>query len=144
MLFKKAKTVIIVGCGRLGANIAGSLSGQGYNITILDKDESAFRKLPEHFSGYELTGDGTDADTLLQIGIKDAYMLITLTESDNTNSLIAQIATRIFSVPKVFMRLSDPEKEKIVEGFNIDVIYPFKLSIGEFERLSNLKLNEVL
>ncbi len=144
MLFEKTETVIIVGCGRLGSNIAGSLSAQGFNVTILDLDEEVFRKLPDAFSGYELVGDGTDIDTLEQIGIREANILLALTESDNINSFIAQIASRIFNVPKVFVRFNDPEKEQIIKDFNINVIYPFRLSISEFERLSNLKVTEVV
>ncbi len=143
MLFKKSESVIIAGCGRLSANIAGALSGKGYNVIIIDKDENAFRRLPENFSGYEITGDATDIDALEQVGIKGVSMFLALTESDNTNSLIAQIASRVFGIPKVFVRLNDPDKERVLEGFNIEVIYPFKLSISEFERLSHLSLSEV-
>ncbi|MGL4606682.1 MAG: potassium channel family protein [Eubacteriaceae bacterium] len=143
MFFKKTESVIIAGCGRLSAKIAGELSSKGYNVTVVDKDENAFRKLPEHFSGYEIAGDATDIDALVQIGIKGASMFLALTENDNTNSLLSQIASRIFGVSKVFVRLNDPDKERILEGFNIEIIYPFKLSIGEFERLSHLSLSEV-
>lgn len=139
----KSKTIIIAGCSRLGAGIGGALSQQGYNITILDKNESSFRKLPDGFSGYELNGDATDPDILEKAGIKDAYMLLSLTESDSTNSLIAQIGSRIFNVPKVYMRLNEPEKEALLRGFNIEVIEPFKLSLLEFERLSQLNVSEV-
>lgn len=140
---KRAKTVIIAGCGRLGAGIAWALSYQGYNVSVIDIDTMAFKKLPDGFSGYELTGDATDTDTLEKIGIQETYMLLALTDSDNTNSLIAQIASRVFNVPNVYMRLNDHEKAEIVKGFNIEVIEPLKLCIQEFERLSNLKISGV-
>ena len=134
-LIKKPKTVIVVGCGRLGASLAGSMSEQGYNVIIVDKDEDSVRKLPESFSGYEIIADATDIDVLERADILGAEMLVATTDSDNVNSLIAQIASRIYGVSKVFIRLNDTEKEKLIDGFNIEVIYPFKLSVGEFNRL---------
>lgn len=142
MFGQNTRTVIIIGCGRLGASIAGALSQRGFNITVLDKNEEAFRKLPENFSGYQLSGDGTDIDCLKKIGTLNAYMVLVLTENDNTNSLIAQIVSRIFNVSKVYIRLSDPDKAKVIEGFNIEVIQPLRLSMLEFERLSHLKILE--
>lgn len=139
----KTKTIIIAGCGRLGAGISGALSRQGYNVIIIDQDEASFRKLPDGFSGHELSGDATDLDVLEKAGIKSAHMLLALTESDSVNSLIAQIASRIFHLPKVYMRLNEPEKEAMLKGFNIEVIEPFRLSLLEFERLSQLNITGV-
>ncbi len=142
MLFKKSKTVIVAGAGRLGANLAGALCTQGFQVTIIDKDSDSFRKLPENFSGFQITADATDTDVLERAGISTADMVIVATENDNTNSLIAQTASRIYNTPKVYMRLDDTEKEQLIDGFNIDVIYPFRLSFNEFERLSSLKIGE--
>ena len=142
MLFKQPNTVIVVGAGHLGANLAGALSGMGFQVSIIDKEENSFRKLPENFSGYQIVGDGTDIDILKSANIVHAEMVIACTNNDNVNSLITQIASRIFGINKVYARLYDTEKEKLIDGFNIQAIYPFKLSINEFERLSSLKLGE--
>lgn len=143
MILKKAESILIIGCGRLGACLAGSLSQQGYQVCIIDKDEDSFRKLPESFSGYELNGDATDIDVLVRAGISDVNMVAVTTENDNVNCLIAQVASRIYSVNKVYTRLNDTNKEKLLDGFNIEVIYPFKLAVEEFERLSSLSIGEV-
>lgn len=143
MLFKKSKKALIIGCGRFGASLAGVLSDKGYHITMVDNDSTAFRKLPDNFSGYEVTGDGTNTDLLVNIGIEDTDMVIAVTADDNTNSLVAQIASRIYFVPKVYMRISDTDKEKLIDGFNIEVICPYKLCMNEFEHLSHISLEEV-
>lgn len=70
-------------------------------------------------------------------------MVIAATDDDNTNLLIAQIASRIFHVPNVYSRLNDKNKEKLIHGFNIKPICPFVLSVNEFSRLSNEEYREV-
>ncbi|MBT9777098.1 TrkA family potassium uptake protein [Clostridium sp. MCC353] len=143
MLFRKTKTIIIVGSSRFGAGLAGMLSQKGSRVVVIDVKEDAFRKLPDDFSGYEIIGDGTDMDILKQAGIEEASIAIAATNDDNTNLLIAQIASRIFHVPSVYSRLNDKNKEKLIRGFNIKPICPFVLSVNEFARLSNEEYREV-
>ena len=138
MLFKKKQFVIIVGCGRLGATLAGDLSYKGYEISIIDKNKHAFDELPDNFSGYQINADGTDTGILENVGIKKATMLLAVTDNDNINSMVAQIAKRIYNVPNVYARFNHPELEEIIDDKNIKVIYPFKLSVDEFERLSSI------
>ena len=143
MNFKKTKNVIIIGAGRLGASLAGSLSEKGLNVTIIDRDKTAFRKLPESYNGNRISADGSDIDVLEEVGIKNADMVIATTNNDNVNCLIAQISSRIYDISKVYMRSSDTDIAKIIDGFNIEVIYPFKLSAHEFERLISIDMGEV-
>lgn len=143
MLFRKTKTIIIVGSSRFGSGLAGLLSQKGSRVAVIDLNEDSFRKLPEDFSGYEITGDGTDLDVLKQAGVEEAAMVIAATDDDNTNLLIAQIASRIFHVPNVYSRLNDKNKEKLIRGFNIKPICPFVLSVNEFARLSSSEYKEV-
>lgn len=142
MSFEKPKTVVVAGASKLGARIAGLLCDKGYHVTIIDIDEEAFRKLPESFSGFEVVGDATDSDTLGRIGLKNVSMLIAATESDDKNSLIAQIGRRVFGVPRVFLRIDDPQKEMMVAGLNMEIISPTQLSLAEFGRLNGLSIEK--
>ena len=92
--------------------------------------------MPDTFSGYQINADGTDAGILENAGIKKAQILLAVTDNDNINSMIAQIASKIYNVPNVYARFNHPELEEIIDDKNIKVIYPFKLSVDEFERLS--------
>ena len=56
--------VLIMGCGRVGAGLAQQLQGEGHEVTILDTDAFAFRRLLPKFGGRRLHGSGTD-DRLL-------------------------------------------------------------------------------
>lgn len=126
---------IIAGCSRFGANIASTLSAQGKDVVVLDSNNVSFRKLSPDYSGFSITADATDIDELRKAGIAKADVLLAATDDDNTNIMIAQIASKIFSVPKVISRLYDTEKEIILQDFNIQIIYPSRLSICEFDKL---------
>jgi trk system potassium uptake protein TrkA len=131
----KRDKIIIIGCSRFGSSIATNLSRQGQDVIVIDDDESAFRKLDEEFSGYQMVGNGTDIDFLKEIGIEQTKMAIASTDDDNINIFIAQISSVIFQVPEVYVRLNDPNKAIVFEHLNIKAIYPFQLSMQEFERM---------
>lgn len=142
MFGRKNRSILIAGCGRLGGSIAGALSEQGYKVTVIDHDEESFRKLPPAFSGFQIVGDATDLDVLVKAGIKDTDILMATANRDNVNLMIAQIGSVIYEVKQVYLRLYDMEKQKLVEGLNIHPIFPAKLSIEEFERLSAIDIKE--
>ena len=133
MKLERKERVIIVGCGRLGGRLATMLSDRGYQVIVIDNDEKSFAKLPETFGGFQIKADGIDLETLKYVDIDEAKMLVACTGNDNLNSLIAQIASRIFNVPNVYVRFEDVDKEKLISGFNIQGIYPFNLTMGVFE-----------
>ena len=138
----KRKNVIVVGCSRFGGKLAGSLSALGYNVTIIDKNENSFLKLPDNYSGYEVCADGIDANILKENGIENTQIFIAVTESENVNILAAKIASEIFNVPEVYLRLTNVEKDSLITNENIKAIYPFKLSIDEFTRISSVEIDE--
>ena len=61
---KKAVYIVIIGCGRLGAILATSLSQQGHEVVVIDKNPSAFSALTEEFSGFTLTGNAAEMNIL--------------------------------------------------------------------------------
>lgn len=127
--------IIIIGCGAFGANVAEYLSTQKKSVVIIDKKENSFEKLSEDFSGFTIEADGIEKDTLLLANIERAEIVITATNDDNTNLMIAQIAKKIYNVPKVIARVFDPTREKIYEDFGIETISPISLSIEKFKSL---------
>ena len=132
---KRAPYTLIVGCGRLGAGLADTLSGEGEDVLILDREKSAFRKLSSSFGGLTLEGEGTDLDVLKEAGIDRADTVIAVTDNDNVNILIAQLAREVFSVGRVIARLYDPERECVYRELGIDTICPALLSANEIDKL---------
>ncbi|MCR1823467.1 NAD-binding protein [Terrisporobacter muris] len=74
-------------------------------------------------------------EVLVEAGIKKADTLVCATNNDNTNIMISEIGKEIFNVENVVSRLYDTEKEIVYKDFDINIIYPTKLTINEFEKL---------
>lgn len=132
---KKSDYVIIVGCGRLGANLASALSDDGGNVLIMDKDRDSFRRLSTSFGGLSVVANGTDLDALKEARIEAASTVIAVTNNDNTNIMVAQIARDMFHVDNVIARLFDPERESVYQEFGIKTICPAVLSVKEIDKL---------
>lgn len=130
----KNKTLII-GSGRLGASLANKYCEMGKNVMIVDLDKSNFDRLSDNFSGYTFVGDATEVSVLEKANIITANEIIIATGNDNINILVAHIARKIYDVPEIYVRLEDPDNESLLRGMKINSIYPFELSIGEFNRL---------
>ncbi len=126
--------VIIVGSGKLGANLAGRLSAEGHEVVIIDLDETSFRRLPSDFGGFTLVGDGTDSQLLEQAGIQQADVLVTATNHDNTNLMVAQIARHVYGLERVVARVFEPSREALYRQLGIETVCPTTLSLKFFER----------
>jgi len=116
--------IVIMGCGRVGARLAGLLDIEGYDVTIVDTDVYSFRRLPAEFGGNALVGDGMDEDSLRKAGIEDADAFIALTQGDNRNVMGAQIAQHIFKVPRVLCRIYDPLRRELFNSLGIEAFSP--------------------
>ena len=114
--------VIIVGCGRVGAELAKLLSGEGHDVVIIDKSRDSFNRLGDSFNGLTMVGNGFDLALLKQSGIEKADAFCAVTNGDNTNLISAQVAKKIFRVPKVLARVYDPQRAHIYAALGLDII----------------------
>jgi trk system potassium uptake protein TrkA len=112
--------VIIAGCGRVGSQLAQFLAYEGHDVVIIDRDEESFARLGGTFNGITLTGVAFDEGLLVEAGIETAGALAAVTNFDNTNLMIAEIARRIYEVPTVVARLYNPEKRYIFARLGVD------------------------
>ncbi len=113
---------IIIGCGRVGAGLAGRLADAGDDVTIIDLRTDAFDRLPEGFAGDAVRADGTDEDVLRRIGIEGSDRFFSLTEGDNRNILAAQLAAETFAVPVVVAKVNDPVRASAYAAMGIAII----------------------
>lgn len=127
--------IIIIGCGRLGANLANTLSDGGGNVLIIDKNKDSFRKLSHSFGGLSIIGDATDIDIMQEAQIGNASAVIAVTNNDNANIMVAQIAREMFHTKRVIARLYDPEREHVYHEFGIETICPTVLSAKEIDKI---------
>ena len=132
---KHSGYTVIIGCGRLGASLANAISDKEASVMMVDRDERAFRKLGTAYGGLTLTGDATDISVLRSAHIERADTVVSVTNDDNTNIMVAQIARNLYHIPNVVCRLYDPEREVVYREFGIDTICPTVLSTREIDRL---------
>lgn len=123
---------IVVGCGRLGALIATKCAKEGKNLLVVDENQSALDRLNDDFSGYPVLGECTDLDVLESAYIKSCKEIIIVTGEDHTNILVAYIAKKIYGVPNIYIRLSDPDNEILLKGLGVRIIFPLELSYDKF------------
>jgi len=116
--------VVILGCGRTGAQLAKALAGEGHQVAVIDRRSAAFKRLGPDFAGQMVLGTGIDEDILRRAGIEQADAFVAVTNGDNTNVMAAQVAKEIFGVRRVICRIYDPLREEIYRTLGLDTICP--------------------
>lgn len=124
--------IIVVGCGRLGSILANRLSSQGNSVVIIDPHENSFNNLSSDFSGFQIIGNASEIEILRSAKADQADCLLAVTDQDNINLMVAQVAQSVFKIGTVLARVFDPAREKIYREFGIATISPTKLSADAF------------
>ena len=114
--------IIVVGCGRVGAALAQSMSDAGHDVTVVDVDPSSFDRLDPSFRGRMVQGVCFDRDVLLRAGIESADAFAAATSSDNANALAARIARDVFRVPRVVARIYKSRRPPIYERLGMQTV----------------------
>ena len=113
---------IIVGCGRIGSQLAYSMFKRGHEISVVDEEEASFENLPTDFQGRLHEGDAMNQDVLERAGVKNCDALAAVTDSDALNIIVAHIAQSEYKVGRVIARNYDPKLRKVYEVFGIQVV----------------------
>src|SRR4051794_8617663 len=119
---ENAVHVVVVGCGRVGSELAVSLERLGHTVAVVDKDGNAFRRWGELFSGQKIIGFGFDRDALVEAGIERAGAVAAVTSGDNSNILAARIAHENFGIERVVARIKDPRRAEIYQRLGISTV----------------------
>jgi trk system potassium uptake protein TrkA len=120
---------IVIGCGRVGSQVAKNLDGAGWEVVAIDENEEVLNRLGETWEGGFLVGHGMDIELLRQAGIEDADAVVISTNGDNTNLVVGQIAQRRFNVPCVIIRILDPARAALYEELGLQIICPTRTAI---------------
>ena len=124
--------VIIAGCNRVGASLVKKLSEEGYDVAIIDRNESNFSKLGNGSNCKTVTGIPIDEDVLKEAGIEGADAMAAVTNDDNTNIMVSQIAYKLYHIPMVITQINDPEKQKVLADTGIKIVCPTALTMNAF------------
>jgi trk system potassium uptake protein len=114
--------IIIGGCGRVGAELADSLSTDEHDIVVIDASEHAFDRLGGAFNGDTLVGDITDKDILSRAGVERADGLVAVTDLDNANLMAVEIAKTLFGVRHTVARLFNPQREASYQKMGVHYV----------------------
>jgi trk system potassium uptake protein len=114
--------VIVMGCGRVGEQLARLMSDEGHDVAVIDYSAEALTRLGADFKGRRVRGVGFDRDVLLRAGIESADGFAATSSSDNVNAVAARIARSLFHVPRVVARLFDPERAEVYKRLGLATI----------------------
>jgi trk system potassium uptake protein TrkA len=116
--------IIIMGCGRVGSRLANTLDAEGHQVTVVDTDARSFRRLKEDFGGETILGTGIDEEVLRRAGVEQADVFVATTQGDNRNIMAAQIAQKVFNVPRVIARMYDVGRSQVFDDLGVQTYCP--------------------
>ena len=129
-----SQRVVIMGCGRIGASIASTMSDEGYVVHVLDLDSAALDILPqgkvEDGQIVPILGDGTLEEALRKAATQDADIFIAVTGKDSRNILAAQMAQHLLRVPKVICQMNDVANQELYSQLGVITVSATLLVTG--------------
>lgn len=97
--------IVILGAGQVGSSVAHSLSGEDNDITIVDTDVTRLKELQDRLDIRTVLGFASHPKVLIRAGIEDADLVIALTNSDEVNMTVCQVAYSLFNTPTRIARI---------------------------------------
>jgi len=114
--------IIIVGCGRVGSELAFRLFQKGHQVTVIDQNEQAFNNLNTDFRGRTVEGEAMNRDVLHRAGIETADGLVAVTNSDPLNAVVSHLARSVYGIKNIVVRNYDPVYRPLYETFGLQII----------------------
>jgi len=114
--------IIVLGCGRIGSQLATRLDASDHTVAIVDRDRESFRRLPDRFTGRAVLGNVINRSVLEQAGIDEAGAVAAVTSGDNSNIVAARIAKENYEISQVVARIKDPRRAEIYQRLGIPTV----------------------
>jgi trk system potassium uptake protein TrkA len=114
--------IIVVGCGRVGAELAFRLYQRGHQVAVIDQVGSSFANLDPDYRGRTIEGEVLSHDVLTRAGIEEADGLTAVTNSDSVNAVVGHMAREVYKVSNVVVRNYDPRWLPMHEAFGLQVV----------------------
>lgn len=127
--------LIIVGCGRVGSELAHAVCADGHEVIIIDRDIHAFERLGSEFTGRTIQGDARSDRVLQRAGIESADGLAAVTSSDMMNLVVARAARTMFKVPNVVSRVYDPNHYDVFMEAGLQTVISSSWAANRIEQL---------
>ena len=127
--------VVIMGCGRVGAGLAVALERLDHDVSVIDQNPQAFRRLGTDFHGYQVRGVGFDRQVLIKAGIEHAGAFAAVSNGDNSNIISARVARETFGVAHVVARIYDAKRAAVYERLGIPTVATVPWTTDRFLRM---------
>ena len=124
--------ILIIGCSREGASLASIMCERGHDVSVLDSRRDSFELLDDGFTGLTFKGVPIDNDDLQSAGIESCDVVCAVTDNDNVNIMVAQIAKEVYKVSTVLTKILDPEKEDAFQVTGLNSVCPTNLTLDAF------------
>ena len=128
--------VVIIGCGRVGSVLANRLDEAGHQVVVLDRNQHAFRRLSEKFSGERRVGNGLVEEYVRPVLQEKTDMLFVMTDKDNINLMIAQWVKQKFQVARVIAEIHDSILAGLYKELGLETVSPTDLMLKELLRMT--------
>ena len=123
--------VMIIGCGRVGSVLANRLDEAGHEVIVLDRNQQAFRRLSENFSGERIVGNGLVEEFIRPTLEKKTDILFAMTDKDNINLMIVQKAKLNFQPGEVIAVVHDSNLAGLYKELGVETVCPTDLVIKD-------------
>jgi trk system potassium uptake protein TrkA len=114
--------IVVVGCGRVGAELANRLFLRGHKVTVVDRSSASFQNLRPDFRGRTIEGEALNQDVLRRAGLERADGFAAVTSSDTLNTVVAHIARTVYNTPNVVVRNYDSRARALLEAFDLQIV----------------------
>jgi trk system potassium uptake protein TrkA len=127
--------VMIIGCGRVGSVLANRLDEKGHQVVVLDRNQQAFRRLSEKFSGERIVGNGLVEEFVRPTLQEKTDILFAMTDKDNVNLMIAQRVKRHYDLGKVIAVVHDSILAGLYKELGVETVCPTDLVIKDLLKM---------
>jgi trk system potassium uptake protein TrkA len=114
--------IVISGGGKVGSSLAGTLSGKGYTVTVIERNPAICERLSLSAGIMVINGDACDFRYQEEAKVERADVFAAVTGEDDDNLVACQLARTHFDVPRTVARVNNPKNERIFNLMGIDAI----------------------
>ena len=133
--------IIVIGCGKVGLNLATALVEQSHDVVIVESDSKMLHTAVD-LDCIRILGVPIDRDVLRNAGIETADVICAMTQNDNINIMVSQIASEIFHVKRIITRIFNPENRQVFDEFGLTTICSTSLTVEAVLRKIDDEKNE--
>lgn len=145
--------VLIIGGGKVGYYLTRTLTKEGHEVTLVEKEPSRLAQLMDELGEVVTRGDGCEVRTMREVGMGRADCVVAVTGDDEDNLVVCQIAKHTFGVKETIARVNNPKNEEIFKLLGVDqtlsgtrIIFSLiqqEVEAGEMVLLSALKSGNI-